>query len=39
VKEAAKTVGKSEATKMVTEYPQEIVEGRRPRVPEPIEMK
>ncbi|NWG04654.1 MAG: tyrosine protein phosphatase [Syntrophaceae bacterium] len=37
VKAAAKIVGKEEACKMVTEYPEAIIEGRRPDVPEPIE--
>jgi protein-tyrosine phosphatase len=33
--EAAKIVGKEQARKMVTEYPQAILEGRRPPLPEP----
>jgi hypothetical protein len=33
---AEKIVGKAEAQKMVTEYPQTILEGRKPNVPEPI---
>ncbi len=36
VRMAGKMVGKEEARKMVTEYPQAILEGRRPNVPEPI---
>jgi protein-tyrosine phosphatase len=36
VRAAEKIVGKEEAQKMVTEYPQAIVEGRKPNVPEPI---
>jgi len=36
VKAAAKVVGKEEARKMATEYPQAILEGRRPNVPEPV---
>jgi protein-tyrosine phosphatase len=36
VKAAEKIVGKEEARKMVTEYPQAIIEGRKPNVPEPI---
>jgi len=35
VREAAKIVGKEQARKMVTEYPQAILEGRRPSLPEP----
>jgi protein-tyrosine phosphatase len=31
-----KIVGKEEAQKMVTEYPQAIIEGRKPNVPEPL---
>jgi protein-tyrosine phosphatase len=38
VKAAEKIVGKEEAQKMVTEYPQAIIEGRRPNVPDPIEL-
>ncbi len=37
VQAAAKIVGEEEAHKMVTEYPQAIIEGRRPNVPEPKE--
>jgi protein-tyrosine phosphatase len=33
---AEKVVGKEEAYKMVADYPQAILEGRRPDVPEPI---
>jgi protein-tyrosine phosphatase len=33
---AEKIVGREEAQKMVNEYPQSILEGRRPDVPEPI---
>jgi len=36
VKAAEKIVGKKEAQKMVTEYPQAILEGRKPDVPDPI---
>lgn len=36
VRAAEKIVGNEEAQKMVTEYPQAIVEGRRPCVPEPL---
>ena len=36
VRVAEKIVGKEEAQMMVTEYPQAIVEGRRPCVPEPL---
>ncbi len=35
VKAAEKIVGKKEAQKMVAEYPEAIIEGRRPDVPEP----
>jgi protein-tyrosine phosphatase len=35
VREAGKMVGKEEAQKMVTEYPQAILEGKKPNVPEP----
>jgi protein-tyrosine phosphatase len=35
VREAEKIVGREEAQKMVTEYPQALLEGRRPDVPEP----
>jgi protein-tyrosine phosphatase len=33
---AEKMVGKEEAYKMVTEYPKAILEGRRPKTPEPL---
>jgi len=36
VREAEKIVGKEEAQRMVTDYPQAVIEGRRPDVPEPI---
>ena len=36
VRVAGKIVGKEEAQKMVTEYPQAILDGRKPDVPEPI---
>jgi tyrosine-protein phosphatase YwqE len=36
VRAAAKIVGKEQAWKMVTEYPQAILEGRRPSLPEPL---
>jgi protein-tyrosine phosphatase len=36
VKAAAKIVGKKEAEKMVTEYPEAILQGRRPNIPEPL---
>ena len=36
VREAEKIVGKEEAQKMVTEYPQAILEGKKPNVPEPL---
>jgi len=36
VKAAEKIVGKEEARKMVTEYPEAILEGRRPNIPEPL---
>jgi protein-tyrosine phosphatase len=36
VKAAEKIVGKEEAIRMVTEYPQAILEGRKPNIPEPI---
>jgi tyrosine-protein phosphatase YwqE len=35
VREAEKKVGREEAQKMVTEYPQALLEGRRPDVPGP----
>jgi protein-tyrosine phosphatase len=36
VREAEKMIGKEEARKMVTEYPQAILEGKKPNVPEPL---
>ncbi len=36
VRVAGKIVGKEEAKKMVTEYPQAILDGRKPIVPEPL---
>ena len=36
VREAEKIVGREEAQRMVTDYPQAVIEGRRPNVPEPI---
>lgn len=36
VREAEKIVGKEEAQRMVTEYPQAILEGKKPHVPEPL---
>jgi protein-tyrosine phosphatase len=36
VKAAEKIVGKEEARKMVTEYPEAVIGGRRPNVPEPL---
>jgi len=36
VRAAEKIVGNEEAQKMVTEYPQAIIEGRKPNVPEPL---
>jgi protein-tyrosine phosphatase len=36
VKAAEKIVGKEEAQRMVTEYPQAIIEGKRPNIPEPL---
>ena len=38
VKAAEKIVGKEEAQKMVTEYPQAVIDGRRPNIPEPIKL-
>ena len=38
IKEAEKIVGKEEALKMVTEYPEAILEGRKPHVPEPLSL-
>jgi protein-tyrosine phosphatase len=36
VKAATKIVGEDEARRMVAEYPQAVLEGRRPEVPDPI---
>jgi protein-tyrosine phosphatase len=36
VKAAEKIVGKEEAIRMVTEYPQAILEGKKPNIPEPL---
>jgi protein-tyrosine phosphatase len=36
VRAAEKIVGKEEARKLATEYPEAIIEGRRPNVPDPI---
>jgi len=36
VKSAEKIVGKEEAKRMVTEYPQAILNGQKPNVPEPL---
>jgi protein-tyrosine phosphatase len=36
VRAASKRVGKEEAGRMVTEYPQAILEGRKPSLPQPI---
>ncbi len=36
VRAAEKIVGKKEAQKMVTEYPEAIIDGRQPDVPEPL---
>jgi len=38
VRAAEKIVGKEEAQRMVNEYPQAVIEGRRPNVPEPIKL-
>jgi protein-tyrosine phosphatase len=38
IKEAEKIVGKEEAQRMVIEYPRLILEGRKPRVPEPLSL-
>ncbi len=38
VKSAEKIAGKEEAIRMVTEYPQAILEGRRPNVPDPLKL-
>jgi protein-tyrosine phosphatase len=35
-KAAEKIVGKEEAQKMVTEYPEAVIEGRRPNIPDPL---
>ena len=39
VRAAKKIVGQEEARKMVTEYPQAVLEGRRPDVPEPLPLR
>jgi protein-tyrosine phosphatase len=36
VKAAEKIVGKEEARRMVTEYPEAVIEGRRPNIPDPL---
>jgi len=36
VKAAEKIVGKEEAMRMVTEYPQAVIDGQRPNIPEPL---
>lgn len=36
VRVAERIVGKEEAQKMVTEYPQAILEGKKPNIPEPL---
>jgi len=36
VRAAAKIIGEAEAIRMVTEYPQAVIEGRRPDIPDPI---
>jgi protein-tyrosine phosphatase len=36
VRVAEKVIGREEARKMVTEYPQAVLEGRRPETPEPL---
>jgi protein-tyrosine phosphatase len=36
VKAAGKIIGEEQALKMVTEYPQTVLDGRRPNIPEPI---
>ncbi len=38
VRAAEKVVGEEEARKMVTEYPEAIIQGRRPDVPEPLSL-
>lgn len=39
VRAAKKIVGQDEARKMVTEYPQAVLEGRRPDMPEPLPLR
>jgi protein-tyrosine phosphatase len=39
VRAAKRIVGQDEARKMVTEYPQAVLEGRRPDVPEPLPLR
>ncbi len=36
VRAAEKIVGKKEAMRMVTEYPEAVIEGRRPDIPDPF---
>ena len=36
VKAAARILGEEEALRMVTEYPQKVLDGKRPKVPDPI---
>jgi len=36
VKAAERIIGKEEAQKMVTEYPQAILDGKKPNIPEPL---
>jgi protein-tyrosine phosphatase len=36
VREAEKIVGREEARRMVTDYPQAVIEGRRPDIPDPL---
>jgi len=36
VRAASKRVGKEEAGRMVTEYPQAILEGKKPNIPQPV---
>jgi protein-tyrosine phosphatase len=38
VREAEKIVGKEEAQRMVTDYPQAILDGKKPNVPEPLSL-
>ncbi len=38
VRAAEKIVGKEEARKMVTEYPQAILDGKKPNIPEPLSL-